>query len=94
MFMTAFVENGMALRTYWADGCATCAIQAQCTTGRERRIRRWEHEGVLEAMQKHLDRVPQAMALRRETALDGSDPGARLRPGCGRPIHLDRGAPE
>jgi transposase len=61
------VENGMALRTYWADTCPTCAIKAKCTTGRERRIRRWEHEGVLEAMQKRLDQVPQAMALRRRT---------------------------
>jgi transposase len=62
------VENGMALRTYWADSCATCAIKPRCTTGKERRVKRWEHEGVLEAMQKRLDRVPQAMALRRQTA--------------------------
>jgi transposase len=62
------VENGMALRTYLADGCATCAIKRRCTTGNERRVKRWEHEGVLEAMQKRLDRVPQAMALRRQTA--------------------------
>ena len=61
------VENGMALRTDWADTCPTCAIKAKCTTGRERRIRRWEHEGVLEAIQKRLDQVPQAMALRRRT---------------------------
>jgi hypothetical protein len=61
------VENGMALRTYWANDCATCVIKAQCTTGSERRIKRWEHEGVLEAMQKRLDQMPQAMALRRQT---------------------------
>jgi len=61
------VENGMTLRTYWANACATCAIKVQCTTGSERRIKRWEHEGVLEAMQKRLDQVPQAMVLRRQT---------------------------
>jgi hypothetical protein len=67
-------ENGMALRTYWADGCATCAIKPRCTTGKERRVKRWEHEGVLEARQKRLDRVPQAMALRRQTAEHPSEP--------------------
>ncbi len=61
------VEHGMTLRSYWADGCATCAIKSQCTTGRERRIKRWEHEAVLDAMQKRLDQVPQAMVLRRQT---------------------------
>ena len=61
------VEHGMTLRSYWADGCTTCAIKPQCTTGRERRIKRWEHEAVLDAMQKRLDQVPQAMVLRRQT---------------------------
>jgi hypothetical protein len=45
-----------------------CAIKARCTTGKERRVKRWEHEDVLDAMQKRLDQVPQAMALRRQTA--------------------------
>ena len=31
-------------------------------------MKRWEHEDVLDAMQKRLDQVPQAMALRRQTA--------------------------
>ena len=61
------VENGMTLRNYWTDACSTCAIKPQCTTGKERRIKRWEHEAVLDAMQKRLDRVPQAMVLRRQT---------------------------
>ena len=36
--------------------------------GGNRRIPRWEHEAVLEAMQDRLDRQPQIMRLRRETA--------------------------
>jgi hypothetical protein len=36
-------------------------------TGKERRITRWEHERVLEAVQKRLDKNPQAMRQRRET---------------------------
>jgi transposase len=61
------VENGMTLRNYWADACSTCAIKPQCTTGRERRIKRWEHEAVLEAVQQRLDRTPDAMRIRRQT---------------------------
>ena len=61
------VERDMTLRNYWTDGCSTCAIKPQCTTGKERRIKRWEHEAVLDAMQKRLDQVPQAMVLRRQT---------------------------
>jgi len=33
----------------------------------QRRITRWEHEDVLEAVQKRLDQDPQAMRRRRET---------------------------
>jgi transposase len=62
------VEHGMALRNYWANACPTCPIKAQCTTGRERRIKRWEHEEVIDAMQRRLDRQPNAMRLRRQTA--------------------------
>ena len=61
------VERDMTLRNYWTDACSTCAIKSQCTTGKERRIKRWEHEAVLDAMQKRLDQVPQAMVLRRQT---------------------------
>ena len=42
-------------------------MKAACTTRKERRIKRWELEGVLDAMQKRLDQVPQAMALRPKT---------------------------
>jgi len=67
-FRSDTVEHDMLIRVYWRDDCGSCAIKHQCTTGKERRIRRWEHEDVLEAMQKRLDQVPQAMSLRRQTA--------------------------
>jgi hypothetical protein len=63
----ANVENAQALRRYWTSACRTCAIKAQCTTGKERRITRWENEHVLEAVQRRLDANPQAMRQRRET---------------------------
>jgi Transposase DDE domain len=60
-------ENGQKLRRYWTNACRTCALKSSCTTGKERRITRWEHEHVLEAVQRRLDKNPQAMRQRRET---------------------------
>ena len=60
-------EDGQQLRRYWTNACRDCALKAHCTTGKERRITRWEHEHVLEAVQSRLDRNPQAMRQRRET---------------------------
>ena len=59
-------ESGMLLRRYWTNACQSCAIKNKCTTGRERRIARWEHEHVLEAVQKRLDEHPEKMRQRRE----------------------------
>ena len=42
-------------------------LKWQCTTGPERRIARWEHEHLLDAVQQRLDANPQAMRQRRET---------------------------
>ncbi|MBL6933656.1 MAG: IS1182 family transposase [Rhodospirillales bacterium] len=60
-------EKGLTLRRYWINTCQNCTIKDQCTTGKERRIRRWEHEHILEAIQQRLDENPQKMRLRRET---------------------------
>jgi hypothetical protein len=61
------VEHGLILHKYWSSACPKCPIKARCTSGEYRRIARWEHEHVLEAMQKRLDRTPQALRLRRQT---------------------------
>jgi len=60
-------ENGLTLHRYWTNVCQACPIKDRCTTGKERRITRWEHEHVLEAVQRRLDENPQAMRQRRET---------------------------
>jgi transposase len=60
-------ENGLVLRRYWTNACRTCTIKDRCTTGKERRITRWEHEHVLEAVQRRLDEHPEKMRMRRET---------------------------
>lgn len=60
-------EGDKAMRRYWTTACGTCPLKAKCTTSSERRIPRWEHEHVLEAVQARLDADPQAMRRRRET---------------------------
>jgi transposase len=61
-------EAGKTIRRYWTNACRTCTLKAQCTTGPERRIGRWEHEAVLEKVQARLDRHPEKMTIRRQTA--------------------------
>ena len=48
------------MRRYWTNACKTCAIKDQCTTGKERRITRWEHEHVLETVQQHWIKIPRS----------------------------------
>jgi transposase len=60
-------EHGQKLRRYWTNACRTCVLKSRCTTGPQRRITRWEHEHVVEAVQRRLDENPQAMRQRRET---------------------------
>jgi transposase len=61
------VEDGMNLHVYWTTKCADCRLKARCTTGKQRRIKRWEHEAVIDAMQERLDRTPHIMRVRRAT---------------------------
>ena len=60
-------EDGKMLRRYWTSACPRCPLKTACTTGPQRRISRWEHEHLLEAVQQRLDSNPQAMRVRRET---------------------------
>ncbi|WP_436408084.1 transposase [Burkholderia vietnamiensis] len=59
--------NLLELRTYWSSACPRCPMKSQCTPADYRRIRRWEHEAVLESMQSRLDRQLDAMTIRRRT---------------------------
>jgi len=60
-------ENGLHIRRYWSSACPQCPMKAQCTPSKYRRISRWEHEDVLEAVQRRLDKRLDAMTLRRRT---------------------------
>ena len=61
------LEDNLDLRLYWSSACPGCALKDQCTTSSVRRIRRWEHEAVIDRMQQRLNRKPDAMTLRRAT---------------------------
>jgi transposase len=62
------IEDGMKLNAYWTTaGCQRCTRKELCTTGKERRVRRWEHEDVLDTMQNRLDNNPGKMKQRRCT---------------------------
>jgi hypothetical protein len=53
---------------YWSSACGACALKSQCTSGKERRVSRWEHEAVIDAAEARLDREPERMRVRRCTA--------------------------
>jgi transposase len=61
------VEKALNVHLYWPSACPNCPLKEQCTTSSFRRVRRWEHEDVLERTQQRLDRNPDAMTLRRST---------------------------
>lgn len=61
------VEKGMTIHKYWSSACPTCSMKHQCTAGPYRRITRWEHEAVIDAMQARLNKMPHAMKIRRQT---------------------------
>ena len=92
------VENGMRIDTYWTYICPHCPLKAQCTTGNERRVRRWEHEAVLEVTQHQQrrgvgDQVGEA-AVHQGREDDTGQPiqlarpdAERLRPQVQSPLH-------
>ncbi len=47
--------------------CLTCPLKPKCTPDKLKRIKRWKHEHVLDVMQARLDRMPDAMSVRRRT---------------------------
>ena len=59
-------EKGLNLHRYWnLSSCGACPLKPQCTPSKERRITRWEHEAVVDAMQRRMDLAPYAMRARR-----------------------------
>lgn len=67
VFRMVTEERGMMLRRYWSSACPKCPLKAQCTPSSNRRITRWEHEEMLEAVQRRLEQSPESMMIRRRT---------------------------
>ena len=60
------VEKGLTLHRYWDQAsCQACALKPQCTPSIARRVTRWEHEAVIDALQERMDLAPGAMRQRR-----------------------------
>jgi transposase len=60
-------EGGKMIKRYWSSSCVRCSIKSQCTTGKERRISRWEHEAILDELEARMKRAPDMMKVRRST---------------------------
>ena len=58
-------DQGKQLRVYWTSQCGSCALKSHCTSGRERRIKRWEKEHILEKADALLQKNPDAMRQRK-----------------------------
>jgi transposase len=66
-YRTTSHERGKNIKRYWSSACVNCSMKPRCTSGKERRISRWEHESVLDAMEVRLDHAPDMMKVRRCT---------------------------
>lgn len=60
-------ESGQTIHRYWTSACSSCSIKSECTTGQYRRVSRWEHEAILEALEQRLEKEPERMRMRRQT---------------------------
>lgn len=63
-------EDGLNVDRYYASQatCRECKLKSKCTVGKERRVRRWEHEDVLDMTAEKLKQMPDAMVKRASIA--------------------------
>jgi hypothetical protein len=81
---TETMRGTQKLYKYWTNVCGRCALKAKCTPGKERRITRWEHEAVIDRLQKRLEKNPEVMRIRRQTV---EHPFGTIK-GCAGPQHF------
>jgi hypothetical protein len=87
------VRDGLTMYTYFSSDptCRDCAMRAQCTTSpMARRVARWEHENVIDAVQCRLDEALEMMQRRRETV---EHPFGTLKAWMGAPHFLTKTLP-
>ena len=83
-------ERGQMQRRYWQNECQNCSLRNKCTTGKERRITRWEHEHLIEEMYVRMDESPGLMRTRRCTV---EHPFGTIKAWMGSTHFLTRGFP-
>jgi transposase len=77
------VEKGLTLHRYWdRSSCQACGLKPRCTPSVERRVTRWEHEEVVDAVQRRLELAPYSMRTRRKLV---EHPSARSKSGPAQP---------
>ena len=67
VFISHKRDGAMNLRRYATRQCGACHLRKRCTNAVRRVVPRWEHEDVLEDVQRRLDENPKDMRARRET---------------------------
>jgi len=60
-------EGNKIMHRYWSKNCGSCALKPKCTTGKERRVTRWEHAKVLDLHDDRMNQNPTMMQLRKQT---------------------------
>jgi transposase len=60
-------EQGKAIHRYWSSACPRCRLKEQCTTAVYRRVKRWEHEAVMDEMEERVNQKPDCMRIRGST---------------------------
>jgi transposase len=66
-YRTTMKQDGKNIFRYWTSVCGKCAMKGNCTTGKERRVSRWEHEDVLDRAEDRLNANWEMMTIRSAT---------------------------
>lgn len=64
---TKTTDAGKVMYRYWSKECGDCVLKSKCTTGKERRVSRWEHGKVIEEHEVRMLHNPTMMQLRKQT---------------------------
>jgi transposase len=58
-------DKGKVMKKYWSSACPNCPSKPLCTTGKYRRVSRWEHEAVMEKLEARMEENPLMMRIRK-----------------------------
>jgi len=66
-YRSTIEQQGLQMRSYRTTACPACPLRSRCTTGKERRIKRWKHEHLVEAADARRREASAPMMTRRST---------------------------